>query len=115
MFQLKIDVTDCGIAATEAKRLTSNITGDMRRIGKAAAEFSKRNHTYQNRTYDAEDGTKSVTEKHGDGVFTVVMMDVEYASYLQRRGLTGLEDGVSEAERDLEYYFDAFTDQVTKL
>ncbi len=85
----------------------------MGAIGEAAASSSRTEHTYVNRTGDAEGGTMSVTEQEGDTVYMLVAMTAPYSSYLMQGGtahrsesLTGLEDAIDVATAKLDTYID---------
>ena len=82
----------------------------------AAAENERATHEYQNRTGNAEASTQAgELQQSGDSVSVEFGMGVEYAIYLDERGLTGIVAAAEGAETELQYYFEAERDRIAGL
>jgi len=114
---VKVDLSDLDRAHVVVMRDLRRIRGAFSEAGREAANASRRNHAYRNRTGETQDKTQSKTEVHGSDVFTVVEIDVPHASYLMAGGrqdrpssLTQLEEAVDEMEKRLDYFTDGLGD-----
>lgn len=78
----------------------------MRRIVAAAATEERRTHGYQNRTGDAQRSTKaSPLQKSGDESFCTLEIGVDYAVYLNARGLTRIDEIAQTTDIQVQAYF----------
>jgi hypothetical protein len=118
---VKVYISDVLEHARDARSALRQLPSGMAQIGRDAAAYSRQNHIYKNRTGQAQKNTRSVTEKHGDAIYTLVTINVPYGSYLMEGGrhdrpvsLTALEDGIEKAKTELEYLVDGITEQITK-
>lgn len=82
----------------------------------AAAAEERASHAYQNRTGDAEASTQAgPLQSTGDVVFCILEMGVDYAVFLDVRGLTGIRDAAEGAAEELGYYFEGERDRLADL
>lgn len=119
---LRVDISDVEEAVATSSAHLRQIPGAMAKAGRDAAAYSRSNHDYQNRTGQTEANTRSVTEIHGDAVYTLVEIGVPHASYLMKGGttrrhesLTSLEDGIERTERELDFFYDGLGDTFGSL
>ena len=102
---LRLDISDVIETEKRAIKELDGVRSAMANAGKKAALYSRQNHVYRNRTYREQRSTQSVTETEGDKVFTLVTIGMHYGSYLERRGIAQLDDGVAIMRNELGYYF----------
>lgn len=103
----RLDLSDVIETEKRAVKELDGVRSAMASAGKRAATYSRQNHIYRNRTGNAQRSTQSVTEVHGGNVYTLVTIGVPYGSFLERRGIAQLDDGVSIMQNELGYYFAA--------
>jgi hypothetical protein len=117
MFRVEIDDREVQEAAARARELLGGVPSALAGAGRQAAQRSRQGHLYQNRTRQAQDNTRSVTENGNDVTYTLVEIGVPYASYLRDRpvDLTGIEDSIATMQQELDYYFDGLADTLSHL
>lgn len=117
MFRVEIDDAAVHEAAERATEALRGVPAAFARAGRDAATRSRREHLYQNRTGQAQANTRSVTETHGDAVYTLVEIGVPYASYLRDRpvDLTSMDSSVEAMKTEIDYFLAGMADNLSNL
>jgi hypothetical protein len=117
MFRVDVDDSEVEQVAVEATAALRQVPRILARAGSDAAQRSRREHLYRNRTGAAQASTQAVSQNDGDTAYTTVQIAVPYASYLRDRSvdLTAVEDAVEQMERELDYAFAGLGDQISRL
>jgi hypothetical protein len=115
--QVKIDLSSL-LARAEAARVSfaEEQPAGMKAILDAAAAEDRDGHEYVNRTTNAEASTVAGDlDTTGAAFWCKLGMHVEYAEYLDRRGLTRIVELAEQADSELDYYFDGERDRLAGL
>lgn len=106
-----LDISE--VLATERaaiRHLEREMPREMHRIVAQAAADERRSHGYQNRTGDLERSTRAtepvVTD---DSVQVDLVAGMEYASYVNTRGLMTIDEAAERAGNEIEFYLDGVT------
>lgn len=95
---------------SELRKVHRKAAARLRRTGEVmhrelvrAAERERRTHSYQNRTHMLENTTTAI--KVGDHVAELVMLQ-EYASYVNNRGFSNIDEVAKAAEGRITVIFE---------
>ncbi len=118
---MQVDISEALELGDFAADQLKGIKSEFRQAGADCAKYSKQQHQYVNRTGQAQAKTRSITEEIGDSLFTLVTIEVPYASYLMKGGtrhrktsLTQLEDaGVQTAQR-LDFFLGGMSEAIAR-
>ncbi len=105
---MSLDISE--VLATERaaeRHLDREVPREMHRIVAQAARDERRGHDYQNRTGDLERSTVATEPVTNDDTVQVdLVAGMQYASYVNARGLMGIDELAQQAEQEIEYYLD---------
>lgn len=117
MMSVRVDVSAVHRMIAEAEQsLLVTQPAMMKTTLDAAAEHERSSHDYQNRTGDLEAETQATDLEESPDAYSVTLLaDTDYAEYVNRRGLMTIDDTATEAETELQYYFEAEADRIAGL
>jgi hypothetical protein len=99
MFRWGVRVSsDARRRARAAEKALGGFRDDMLDIVEDAAEELRETDPYQNRTGNLRENTKAAMQ--GDVISLV--MDEDYASYVNAKGLTGIDEAAEDAAKAIE-------------
>lgn len=104
---VRVDISEVRDIERAAVRSLERAPDEMKRILDRKATEERRTHRYKNRSGDLEASTLA-TDVIEVGDQRVVQLEAgeEYASYVARRGLMGLDDLATEAEQEIDLFLD---------
>lgn len=116
---MRVQVDLAGLRERQAAAVASlreEQPAEMKAILDGAAADERGSHDYQNRSGDAELSTQAGDlVQAGDFVSVEFGMGVDYAIYLDRRGLTQIVEIAGQADTELEFYFEGERDRIAGL
>jgi hypothetical protein len=114
--KLVVDTSAAEALAKKAEESFAAQRDGMLAILEAASHEVQDEHTYQNRTGNLELSTQAVRrEQSTDGTTVTLEAGMDYASYVNRRGLMTIDERASEAEQAVEFYFEGERDVLAGL
>jgi hypothetical protein len=104
---VELDLTEVHALTREATRSLDRVPQVMKATLDRAADQEARDHAYQNRTGFLEASTyASAVEESGDEAVVELAARMDYASYVNNRGLMRIDERAAEAATELEYAFE---------
>lgn len=101
---VRVDITEVQDLTARATESFERQFAQMREVleGKAAEE--RATHEYQNRSHNLEDSTKveDIEESASTAEYDLVA-GMDYASFVNRRGLMRIDDLAAEADTEIQY------------
>lgn len=105
---MPVDMSGLYAFERSVNRMLDNAGPGMKRILDGKAAIERRTHAYRNRTRRLEGSTFALGPFHdGDGARVEFGARMEYASYVEDRGLSRVTDLARQATTEIDYYFDA--------
>lgn len=99
----------------EADRMLDGVGPGMKRILDAKAAIERRTHAYKNRTHRLENSTFALGPlPESDGVRVEFGARMEYASFVEGRGLSRVTDLARQAETEIDYFLEASIEQLNR-
>jgi hypothetical protein len=92
----------------------SGVESVMSGVAQDAADHLVATDPYQNRTGDLRASTVSESIDLGDAVEVTIAMGMPYASHVIRRGFSGWEEAVADAERDMDRAISAIATRISR-
>lgn len=110
MFRVEVTSTDPDFEERHI-RFIRNAPRVMKKRLDAAALEERRTHEYKNRTHDLENSTQAgEIIDVGNQKVVQLTMGMPYASYVNNRGLSRIDEIAKEAETETEYLLDSGPD-----
>jgi hypothetical protein len=114
--RVTVDLSEVTALTRAADKTLGRVGDDMKTILDAAAREERRTHIYNNITHRLENSTFALGPiGDGDEVTVEYGARMEYASHVDNRGRTRVRELGAEAERTIEYKFDADADALGNM